>query len=227
MSKQDDVFFEYEGDNWFARNALALANEKKIEKDSVLNLLKNHLTNSPRKILEVGCSNGWRLNELHHRYSCSCTGIEPSEQAVASGKNLFPNINLLRGKASSLPFASHEFDLVIVSFVFHWISRDTLLQSFSEIDRVLRDDGLLVISDFLPDAPTKTKYHHLPNDDIFTFKQDYAKAFESTCLYSVFARQVFDHDMPENKLEIPSNRRGACTLLRKSLSRAYGEAILK
>jgi hypothetical protein len=78
-------------------------------------------------------------------------------------------------------------------------------------------NGLLLIGDFLPDFPQKRKYHHLPNEEVFTYKQDYAAAFTATNTYTELVRCVFDHDHPLESFDLPdSNSRAVCVLLKKS-----------
>lgn len=221
MPNQDNLFWQGEGDAWFRRNREALhIKTQAIEKDHTFCMVQKFLEKKPRRILEVGCSNGWRLAELNKQFKCVCVGVEPSMEAIREGKKMYPGITLKRGVASSIP-VEKVFDLVIVSFVFHWISREMLLKSVGEIDRVLDNNGYLIISDFLPDFPNKVPYHHLPKKDAYTYKLDYANIFTSSALYTLVARITFDHDNKKFSSSIPSHRRGVCSLLRKSFDEFY------
>src|SRR5690349_6074798 len=76
--RQRDVFRGGEGTQWFRRNESALS----AEGDPVLRALADI---KPKRLLEVGCSNGWRLEEARVRYGSRCTGIDPSLQALTAG----------------------------------------------------------------------------------------------------------------------------------------------
>jgi hypothetical protein len=84
---------------------------------------------------------------------------------------------------------------------------------------VCADGGFVIVGDFLPDFPTRRRYHHRPDEQVFTYKQDYAALFTTTSLYSMVSRATFDHDAPG---KLPDGRsRGAVSLLAKSLDGFY------
>lgn len=223
MMKQDSIFYNGEGDRWFRRNKIALDKPDRIKNDIPLKILEqNKFEIQPKKILEIGCSHGWRLEELRNRWDAQCTGVDPSEEALQEGASKYPQIKFLRGLVSQLPIIeSEQFDLVIVNFVFHWISRASLLQSLAEADRVVKDGGYLLIGDFYPDAPTLRPYHHLPNESVYTFKQDYSLVFTASNLYQVVNQAEFDHDSNIIRDDSRPENRGRCTLLKKSLNSFY------
>lgn len=217
--KQEDIFSNSEGNKWYERNSGVLSSEAK-RVDLPLKLIKMYGL-KPKKVLEIGCSNGWRLQEIATQYGAKCVGIEPSTVALKAGAKQFPKVAFKRGLASNIP-TKDTFDLVIVNFVLHWVSRELLLASIKEIDRTVADGGYLIIGDFAPDSPARTRYHHLPDEDVWTYKMDYARAFTATALYGEVARLTFDHD--NHLLEsATSDRRGDAVLLKKSLSLYYAE----
>ena len=59
MTKQSDVFLLSEGDAWYERNHAVL---KEMDKDPVVCAL-NGSGIKPNRLLEIGCSDGWRLLE--------------------------------------------------------------------------------------------------------------------------------------------------------------------
>ena len=152
---QDRIFREAEGDNWFLRNREALLEEQRIEQDPIVRILR--LTGvTPTSVLEIGSSNGFRLEYLRTIFNCRVKGIEPSRAAIADGQSRYPEVTFVEGVASHLPLDDQSFhDLVIVNFVLHWVDRSTLLQSIAEMDRVLADGGYLVIGDFHPSNPQR------------------------------------------------------------------------
>ena len=213
---QGAIFLEGEGDRWFTRNADALASAERVAEDAPMRMLAAIPDFAPRRVLEVGCSSGWRLAALRDRHGCAVTGVEPSAQAIAAGRALYGDMDLRRGLSRALPIdAAETFDVVIVSFVFHWVSRDALLPSMAEIDRVLEAGGYLVVHDFLPDAPTRRRYHHLADGMVFTYKQDMAEPFLATCLYRRVGREIGEHGAPPGNAVPSSENRTSCDVLVK------------
>src|SRR5262249_17661350 len=129
------------------------------------------------------------------------------------------------GISKALP-VSETFDLVVVAFVFHWVSRDALAASVAEVDRVLSPNGYLLLHDFFPDAPTRRHYHHLPEGQAYTYKQDFAALFLSTAGYRHVARTTHHHahsHAAEDRdffsvADVSGDDRVVCDLLQKRAS---------
>jgi ubiquinone/menaquinone biosynthesis C-methylase UbiE len=218
--RQLDVFLKGEGDAWFKRNEAVFG--KHLLSDSALLLVKK-FSLRPKKVLDVGCSNGWRLDLIRSRYGSTCVGLEPSKKALRDGKKRFPKIRFVRGTASSIPL-KETFDLVIVNFVLHWVSRDQLMRSLAEIDRMVIDGGHLLVCDHYPNKPLRTKYHHLPKANVWTYKAAYADMFEATALYRKEAQVIF-RDSDHKHLKKPAiDDRGNAVLMKKSYCDHYFES---
>lgn len=211
---QDNIFLNYEGDNWFKRNVDSIV---KISKhDFILDIIRLYKI-VPKNVLEIGASNGFRLNELKNLYGSKCTAVEPSEHAIKDGKERYPHIEFHKSLASELPFDNTiKFDMIIINFVFHWISREKLFKSIFEIDRVLSDKGILVIGDFMPDSPVKVNYHHVKDEQMWTFKQDYTKLFTSSNLYTLVGFMTGHHETKEFDPDADNMSRISVSLLRKN-----------
>ncbi len=220
---QETVWVNGEGDNWFLRNKATL-NSWQAENDLPLQLIKMFRI-VPKKALEVGCANGYRLVAIAQQYGASCYGVDPSAEAIQDGKHRYPFIHLSRGVASELPFQDGEFDLVVINFVFHWLAREKLLRAVSEIDRVLKWDGYLIIGDFSPANPCKVRYHHLLDDDVWTYKQDYSKLFCSSRLYHIVGEVIGSHSSGKISAEAASDERTGVFILQKAVE--YEEVKLK
>lgn len=220
LISQEEIFWDGEGNKWFARNRTVLDAPEHVQWDPPLRLMKEYGI-APGGVLEIGCSNGWRLGEIAKRYHCKCVGVEPSESAIKDGRAKYPDVEFHRGLGIVIPASVvPPFDLVIVNFVLHWVSRNALLKTVAEIDRCVADGGFLIVGDFAPDHPTKNSYHHLLDGRVFTWKLNYSKILEATALYSPVACMTFDHDDRDYQ-PAPAQRRGNCCLMKKSLSEFY------
>ncbi len=218
---QDKIFLKKEGDAWFLRNKEELGCAKY---DRPSRLAKSLNKEKIKSIAELGCSNGWRLHYLGREFQVSrLVGVDASKKAITDGKKRYPELDLRQGLLHAVPL-SEAFDLVIVNFVFHWVDRTTLARSVAEVDRVVNDGGYLIIGDFLPRVRQKRRYHHLPEKAVYTYKQDYARIFESLGIYKEIRRMIYNHDDPKARLgPYASSKQAVSTILKKSYAGYYRE----
>jgi len=221
--RQDEIFSNFEGNRWLERNKNALEHFDP-ETDFPLKLINlYHLR--PRSILEVGAANGFRLAAMSRPDSTRLVAVEPSDEAIDDGRRKFPSVQFVRGVAHAIPL-DELFDLIIVNFVFHWIDRINLLKSVSEIDRLLDNNGFLIIGDFLPTNFWKVRYHHLPCQNIYTYKQNYATVFLASGLYHVVGALTGHHATNDLTSEVPEHERKIVCLLQKQMDDHYTEIAL-
>jgi SAM-dependent methyltransferase len=217
---QDKIFAAFEGNRWFARNKAALQHYES-EADMPLRLLALYDL-SPKRVLEVGAANGFRLATLATRYGARVVAVEPSTDAIADGRATFPSVEFVHGEARALPLRD-SYDLVIINFVLHWIDRCHLLRVIAEIDRVVADGGYLLIGDFCPSHPTKVPYHHYTETAVYTYKQNYAAPFLASGLYHLVSLITSDHATKTMRGEVSDHERVGTWLLRKRLTENYHE----
>lgn len=214
---QNDIFVSGEGNRWFQRNRDVLTPERV---DVVTRTLQR-LGLQPKKIVEVGCSNGWRLEKLRQLYDAKCFGVEASGEAVNFARATFPKIIVEKQDISKMSF-EETFDLVICNFVLSWLDRTQLLQAVARLDSLVNEGGYLVIGDFLPDVNQKRWYHHLPDAKVYTYKQDYSAIFLTSGLYKEVVRETFLHDDKGKMVQYaPSNERAVVSMLRKMQGDEY------
>jgi ubiquinone/menaquinone biosynthesis C-methylase UbiE len=85
------------------------------------------------------------------------------------------------------------FDLVVCSFVLHWVDRRRLLQSLAAVDRYLEEGGCVAIADFFSSHLVRREYHHLPGEGIYTYKADYPAMLVATGLYRPVFQQMLEY----------------------------------
>lgn len=102
------------------------------------------------KILDVGCGYGRTLSELYNQGFNNLTGIDYSQGMINRGLRLYPHLNLIKNGGDKIPFSDNEFDAVLLIAVltssYKGEDQENLI---SEISRVLKDDGILYINDYL------------------------------------------------------------------------------
>jgi ubiquinone/menaquinone biosynthesis C-methylase UbiE len=218
---QRKAFAQYEANQWYARNKQAVDNYSG-EDDIVVRLLKQYHI-QPLRVLEIGCSAGYRLNYLKEYYpEARVIGIDPSSDAVKRGSDLYPNIELFVGTADDLSqFENGYFDLIIVGFVFYVIDRTLLLKVISEIDRVLSDKGFLVNTDFYSEKPLKNKYHHITEFEAYSFKQNYESIFLASEMYQLIHKSSFHHSARSFDASDDYFNKCTATLLKKDVYAVY------
>lgn len=182
---QTYAFHDGEGDKWFERNRARL---ERAENDPVLNTLRT-CDIRPARVLEVGCANGWRLNELMNRYDCSCHGIEPSRAALADGCARFPGVVLHNGDATELDTFTAPVDLLIFGFCLYLCDRECLWRIIEATHNILAENGHLVIWDFPDTWPSSRVYKHNPS--LRSYKMDYAQLWLANPQYVLVDRQEF------------------------------------
>ena len=186
-SVQARAFLYGEGNQWYLRNK-----DKPLRQDLLAALRAIPVGAT---VLEVGCSDGRYLFELQEQMGCSCSGIDPSLDAIETGRHRYPKLNLKCADAKTGLHRKVEdgerFDVIIFGFCLYLIDRSDLFSIVAYADQLLRDDGYLVIHDFEPQVPSYTNYHH--KNGIFSYKMDYPGLWlANPCYRRLIKRQVGD-----------------------------------
>jgi MPBQ/MSBQ methyltransferase len=148
----------------------------------------------PRTILEAGCGLGGSSRVIAERWpNADIVSIGVSERQVgycrahAAGSRR----SYLRMDATQLAFPAASFDLVVsVEAAFHFNPRTAF---FAEARRVLRDGGMLVLSDILVESAAWPGSASVPAANFGTDPHRYAAALESAGFSGV---QVADATAP-------------------------------
>jgi len=207
---QNEIFSNSEGDAWFKRNQDNITSINSVFQSTDINYAVDVLTpfsERIHRILEIGCSNGIKLETLCLQLNAIGVGIDPSSLAVQKGneREKKADITLLVGTGEKLPplCADQSFDFVYFGFCLYLFDRNTLLQSLAEVDRVLKPGGFLMITDFDPGFKCKKPYKHF--EDVFSYKQDYSSFYTESGLYYRMCKKSFSHGAPIFN-ELPSER---------------------
>ena len=124
--------------------------KKRLVRRDVIYRLKRRTSEVERAIrrfsvgmdcLDVGAADGAMLSELKSRIKLRrATGIEKSKDLIAFGKG----VELIAGDAQDLPFADKSFDIAVASALIEHV--DSPATVVDELVRVLRDDGIVVVT---------------------------------------------------------------------------------
>jgi len=195
--EQGKVFVQEEGDAWFKRNAGKLrATGQAMQSEEVQYILKTlaPFASRMKRVLEIGCSNGLKLEALCDQFNAAGVGVDPSSAAVQAGnmREKTAELTLHVGTSDKLLCESRSFDLVHFAFCLYLVDRNALMQSLAEADRVLKPGGFLVITDFDPSVGHKRPYSHY--EGLFSYKQDYAAFYTNSALYHLVGKHSYSHN---------------------------------
>jgi len=94
----------------------------------------------------LGCGNG-RLFELFRDKEVDYIGIDNSKKLIEVAKKKYPDGKFQVADALNLPFPDNYFDKIFCIAVLHHIpSEEFRLQFLKETKRVLRPEGLLIVT---------------------------------------------------------------------------------
>ena len=114
---QKKIFLSKEGDAFFNRYIAQMTSKEKGDLEDEVLAAIDQVKIEPQVVLEVGCSHGWRLNQIQKKYLSECYGFDPSERAISEGKKIYKDINLSIGTAEdSHSFGSRNYDLIIFGY---------------------------------------------------------------------------------------------------------------
>jgi ubiquinone/menaquinone biosynthesis C-methylase UbiE len=104
-------------------------------------------------VLDVGCGTGTLAMEVARRWSAGrVAGIDPSTEQIARARKKAARRNVpiefQVGVIEQLPFPEATFDVVFSTLMMHHLPAPLKRQGLSEIARVLKPGGRLVIADF-------------------------------------------------------------------------------
>jgi ubiquinone/menaquinone biosynthesis C-methylase UbiE len=186
-----------------------------VKDDLCLAMIREHGL-KPQAVLEVGCADGWRLEAIRQEYGAKCAGVDVSSHALDAGLKMHRQVHCSSAAADDLSiFAEDTFDLVLLPFVLHWVARSVLACTVAEVDRVLKPGGHLLIADFYPNRPTKARYHHRPEVEAWTYKQEYPDCWLFLQTYKLVDWWTFNHATGLRDDMVLGRERAAVALLVK------------
>lgn len=130
--------------------------------DSVLSALRVATLDRKRsKILDVGCAGGGSLARflgLKFR-SSNLYGIDIQQDRIIEGSALYPNMKLICGDATSMPYESSFFDLCLESTMFVQLTDDEFAKEIAnEMLRVTCAGGYILLIDWRYSKPWDPNY---------------------------------------------------------------------
>ncbi len=141
-----------------------------------------------KKVLDLGAGTG-RITEQVLMNGAEVYCVDISEEMLKILKRDFPEAKIFLADAENLPFEDGFFDIVVAGFLI--VHLKNLKKSFSEVYRVLKNDGEFLLSNINQRKAPKLKidnkkeiviksFYHRPQDvisslegELFSIKSEY------------------------------------------------------
>jgi len=114
-------------------------------------IVGKHVGIQGKKVLEFGCG-GARWVSFFRKYSCSWAGVDISHDMLNIARSQNKDVELKKIVAGHIPYSDKSFDIVYSVTVIHHNPYDAQDSIISEMSRVLRDDGHLILYEDLGDT---------------------------------------------------------------------------
>jgi len=162
--------------NQVTRSHLSGVDEFHIRGEGVSYELARQANLSNKKVLDIGCGLGGPCRMLSELYNCETYGIDMSPDYIETAKKLSALVsidnasNFLIGDALNLPFEDGVFDVVWTQHV--QMNIEDKHRFYSEINRVLANNGTFIYYDIFKQYPIEINYP-VPwaNDNSVSFLQ--------------------------------------------------------
>jgi ubiquinone/menaquinone biosynthesis C-methylase UbiE len=122
---------------------------------------------NPKTVLDVGCGEGFTLQQLYeHGIGEKLEGVDFQEAAITLGNTIHPHLKLKQGDIYDLPFKDNSFDVVMCTEVLEHLERP--LEALKELKRVTKQ--YLIIS--VPNEPWFMAGNFLRGKNLSRFGND-------------------------------------------------------
>ena len=117
---------------------------------SIVEALRYIEFNNEACILDVGCGSGQSLRQLLDigYLPYNMFGIDIIKDRIIDGDNRFPNIGFHYGDATDMPYKDKSFDIVMASTLFIGIKDDSDKKIATEMMRVVKNTGHILLIDW-------------------------------------------------------------------------------
>jgi 2-polyprenyl-3-methyl-5-hydroxy-6-metoxy-1,4-benzoquinol methylase len=94
-------------------------------------------------VLDVGCSDGFKINVIQNKYHCSAVGIDVNKKAIIEAQHNYPLVKFYSGLISEVNLEKNSFDVVIASAIIEHV--DEPVKFLGALNQYLKPNGILYI----------------------------------------------------------------------------------
>lgn len=139
--------------------------------------IKSILNFDNKKILDFGCGTGNNSFIFDPKFY---TGIDIDADRILYAKKLYPDYNFLSSDVDLHNIPSQSQDIILISAVLHHITTYHIKEYMSEFDRILKNDGIIIVFEpFLdPTTPIRSLFMKFFDEgDFIRSEEDYYNLF--------------------------------------------------
>jgi ubiquinone/menaquinone biosynthesis C-methylase UbiE len=163
------------------------------------------------KILDIGTGTGEFIFVLKDIFpDAEIIGIDPYVDSLKDADEKFPDVQFKEMAAENLHFDDNRFDLVSMSMALHHLPE--VERSFSEMQRVVKPQGWIIINELFSDNLSKAQevhkmYHHFRSRIDRILGRSHNKAFRKNEILHFVERSGikilfhFEHHKNENLIK--------------------------
>lgn len=166
MDKQEKIvsmFNDIAGRYDIANRILSMGIDKSWRNKACNKALSLYNKNSLEKIVDVACGTGdmidfWKTIANKNGIELkNIVGVDPSVGMMDVARQKFPEVEFIEAGAAQMPLDSNTADIISISYgIRNVVQRQ---EAFDEFARVLKKDGLVVISEFTKQEKTNILDH--------------------------------------------------------------------
>ena len=98
-----------------------------------------------KQVLDMGCGVGANTSLLHDS-GIKVIGVDASSEMLRNAKEMYPHLKFEEQNILHTSYADHSFDGIVLSYVIEHFNEEGLQLLHKEINRLLKDAGLLFIT---------------------------------------------------------------------------------
>lgn len=125
----------------------------RVKIDWLLKTVTGKLAGNTLKMLDVGCGHGLYHSRLVESGRVDLHGVDPAEKVIEMAKSANPAVSYKVNDGKTLFYSDGEFDVCFALCVFHHVPPEARIGLLSEMVRVTRKGGLVVIFEHNPLNP--------------------------------------------------------------------------
>jgi SAM-dependent methyltransferase len=135
----------------------SVACQKRFGHPLIMGEIERHVGRRSR-ILDYGCGYGRSIREMRERGFCNLYGVDNSSGMIGRARKENPFARYVRNSGAEIPFSDGSFDAVLLLAVLTCIpDSGEQARLFSNLYRVLKEGGILYISDLLINGDRRNK----------------------------------------------------------------------
>ncbi|MFO7790434.1 MAG: class I SAM-dependent methyltransferase [Bacteroidales bacterium] len=147
----------------------------------------------PKALIDMCCGTGNQIRYLKSLINTETVGIDISDNMLAIASRKSQNCRKL--DATKTHFKDNRFEIAILSFILHETSHETAAKIANEAKRIVRNNGIIVIADYVFDNKTHILGKAGANFVEFLIGREHFKNYKSYIKHNLLKSYTTDLEM--------------------------------